>query len=208
MIFVFLVSFIIYKKISGIMLLVSQNAGNYNIILPNDTIFRINLAWCNNINELEEKLSNNKKSDFFIDLPVGRIKPPNNKYTLDDMIPIIKTHSNVKFFAVSNVESKNDLIEFLEKLPNSVNIVPKIESPIAVQNIDEICNALKTDKKIVMLDHDDLFSSIIRNEDNKDSFQNHIKKLVDYCQENNIELLRTVGVVFSDDEKRITQYEK
>ena len=208
MIFVFLVSFIIYKKISGIMLLVSQNAGNYNIILPNDTIFRINLAWCNNINELEEKLSNNKKSDFFIDLPVGRIKPPNNKYTLDDMIPIIKTHSNVKFFAVSNVESKNDLIEFLEKLPDSINIVPKIESPNAVQNIDEICNALKTDKKIVMLDHDDLFSSIIRNEDNKDSFQNHIKKLVDYCQENNIELLRTVGVVFSDDEKRITQYEK
>ena len=208
MIFVFLVSFIIYKKISGIMLLVSQNAGNYNIILPNDTIFRINLAWCNNINELEEKLSNNKKSDFFIDLPVGRIKPPNNKYTLDDMIPIIKTHSNVKFFAVSNVESKNDLIEFLEKLPDSVNIVPKIESPNAVQNIDEICNALKTDKKIVMLDHDDLFSSIIRNKDNKNSFQNHIKKLVDYCQENNIELLRTVGVVFSDDEKRITQYEK
>ena len=93
-------------------------------------------------------------------------------------------------------------------MPTSVNIVPKIESPIAVQNIDEICNALKTDKKIVMLDHDDLFSSIIRNKDNKDSFQNHIKKLVDYCQENNIELLRTVGVVFSDDEKRITQYEK
>ena len=204
----FRVSFIIYKKFSGDMLLVSQNAGNYDIILPNDAIFRINLAWCNTINELEEKLSSNKKSDFFIDLPVGRIKPPNNRYTLDDMIPIIKTHSNVKFFAVSNVESKNDLIEFLEKLPNSVNIVPKIESPNAVQNIDEICNALKTDKKIVMLDHDDLFSSIIRNKENKDSFQDYIKKLVNYCQENNIELLRTVGVVFSDDEKRITQYEK
>ena len=204
----FRVSFIIYKKFSGDMLLVSQNAENYDIVLPNDTVFRINLAWCNTIKELDEKLSNNKKSDFFIDLPVGRIKPPNNTYTLDDMIPIIKAHSNVKFFAVSNVESKNDLIEFLEKLPTSVNIVPKIESPIAVQNIDEICNALKTDKKIVMLDHDDLFSSIIRNKDNKDSFQNYIKKLVDYCQENNIELLRTVGVVFSDDEKRITQYEK
>ena len=204
----FRVSFIIYKKFSGDMLLVSQNAENYDIVLPNDTVFRINLAWCNTIKELDEKLSNNKESDFFIDLPVGRIKPPNNRYTLDDMIPIIKAHSNVKFFAVSNVESKNDLIEFLEKLPNSVNIVPKIESPNAIQNINEICNALKTDKKIVMLDHDDLFSSIIRNKDNKDSFQNHIKKLVDYCQENNIELLRTVGVVFSDDEKRITQYEK
>ena len=201
---------IIYNisKISGIMLLVSQNAENYDIILPHDTVFRINLAWCNTINELEEKLSSNKKSDFFIDLPVGRIKPPNNRYTLDDMIPIIEKHPNVKFFAVSNVESKNDLIEFLEKLPDSVNIVPKIESPDAVQNIDEICNALKTEKKMVMLDHDDLFSSIIRNKENKDSFQNYIKKLVDYCQENNIELLRTVGVVFSDDEKRITQYEK
>ena len=190
------------------MLLVSQNAEKYDIILPKDVVFRINLAWCNTINELEEKLSSNKKSEFFIDLPVGRIKPPNNRYTLDDIIPIIKRNPNVKFFAVSNVESKNDLIEFLEKLPNSINIVPKIESPDAVQNIDEICNALKTDKKIVMLDHDDLFSSIIRNKDNKDSFQNHIKKLIDYCQENNIELLRTVGVVFSDDEKRITQYEK
>ena len=190
------------------MLLVSQNIGNYDIILPNNVIFRINLAWCNTINELEEKLSSNKKSDFFIDLPVGRIKPPNNRYTLDDMIPIIEKHPNVKFFAVSNVESKNDLIEFLEKLPNSVNIVPKIESPNAVQNIDEICNALKTEKKIIMLDHDDLFSSIIRNKENKDSFQDNIKKLVDYCQENNVVLLRTVGVVFSDDENRITQYEK
>ena len=45
------------------------------------------------------------------DLPVGRIKPPNNRYTLDDMIPIIKRNPNVKFF-VSNVESKNDLIIF------------------------------------------------------------------------------------------------
>ena len=204
----FRVSFIIYKKFSGDMLLVSQNAENYDIVLPNDAVFRINLAWCNTIKELDEKLSNNKESDFFIDLPVGRIKPPNNRYTLDDMIPIIKAHSNVKFFAVSNVESKNDLIEFLEKLPDSVNIIPKIESPNAVQNIDEICNALETEKKIVMLDHDDLFSSIIRNKENKDSFQDYIKKLVNYCQENNIELLRTVGVVFSDDEKRITQYEK
>ena len=200
--------FIIYKKFLGNMLLVSQNTENYDIVLPNDAVFRINLAWCNTIKELEEKLTYNKESDFFIDLPVGRIKPPNNRYTLDDIIPIIKRNPNVKFFAISNVESKNDLIEFLEKLPDSVNIVPKIESPNAVQNIDKICNALKTDKKIVMLDHDDLFSSIIRNKENKDSFQDYIKKLVDYCQENNIELLRTVGVVFSDDEKRITQYEK
>ena len=190
------------------MLLVSQNAGNYDIVLPNDAVFRINLAWCNTIKELEEKLSNNKESNFFIDLPIGRIKPPNNKYTLDDMIPIIKTHSNVKYFAVSNVESKKDLIEFLEKLPDSINIVPKIESPNAVEKIDEICNALKTQKKMVMLDHDDLFSSIIKQNIDKKQFEVYIQRLAEFCDKNNILLLRTVGVMFSDDEKRITQYQK
>ena len=114
----------------------------------------------------------------------------------------------MKYFAVSNVESKSDLEEFLERLPVTINIVPKIESPKSVLNIDEICNALKTEKKIVMLDHDDLFSSIIRKNENEESFQKYIKKLVDYCSENNISLLRTVGVVFSDDEKRTTQYIK
>lgn len=190
------------------MLLVSQNAGNYNIKLPDDAIYRINLAWCNSVNELENKLSQNNDSDFFVDLPAGRIKPPNNKYSLDDIIPIIKKYQNVKFFAVSNVESKIDLEEYFEKLPDRVNIVPKIESPKAIMNIDEICSSLKTEKKIVMLDHDDLFSAIIRNNEDKENFQDYIKKLIDFCDKKKISLLRTVGVVFSDDEKRATQYEK
>jgi len=59
-----------------------------------------------------------------------------------------------------------------------------------------------------MLDHDDLFSSIIHSNEDEEKFQQYIKKLVDYCENNNISLLRTVGVVFSDDEKRITQYKK
>ena len=59
-----------------------------------------------------------------------------------------------------------------------------------------------------MLDHDDLFSNIIKNNENKDNFQMYIKKLDEYCEKNQISLLRTVGVVFSDDERRLTQYEK
>ena len=190
------------------MLLVSQNIGNYEISIPDDTIFRINMAWCNSIPELKEKLTKNSNSNFFIDLPIGRIKPPNNRYTLDEMIPVLENSENVKFFAVSNVESSNDLKEFLEKVPDRISIVPKIESPNGVLNIDDICTALKSKEKVVMLDHDDLFSNIIRNNEKKENFQMYIKKLDDYCQENNISLLRTVGVVFSDDEKRITQYEK
>ena len=59
-----------------------------------------------------------------------------------------------------------------------------------------------------MLDHDDLFSAIVKSHESYHVFQNHIKNLVNFCQENNISLLRTVGVIFSDDEKRTTQYVK
>ncbi len=190
------------------MLLISQNIDSYDIKVPEDTVFRINMAWCNSLKELEEKLGRSKKNKFFIDLPIGRIKPPNNRYTLDEMVPIINANQNVKYFAVSNVESKNDLMEFFEKLPGHVIIVPKIESPKAINNIDEICNSLKTKKKILMLDHDDLFSAIIRTNGKIEEFQEYIKKLIDYCEKKEISLLRTVGVVFSDDEKRTTQYVK
>ena len=191
------------------MLLISQNIKNhYNLEFPDDVVLRINLAWCNSLEELKEKLSNEKNAKFFLDLPQGRIKPPNNKYSLDEMIPILESNKQIMYFAVSNVESKNDLQPFLDKLPDYINIVPKIESPKAVLNIKEICDSLKTKRKTVMLDHDDLFSSIINNNEDKNSFQEYIKNLVDFCEENNISLLRTVGVMFSDDEKRITQYEK
>jgi citrate lyase beta subunit len=141
-------------------------------------------------------------------LPQGRIKPPNNKYSLEEMIPILESNKQIKYFAVSNVEGKNDLQPFLDKLPDHINIVPKIESPNSILNIKEICDALKTEEKVVMLDHDDLFSSIIRKNENKNNFQKYIRKLIDFCEKENISLLRTVGVMFSDDEKRTTQYEK
>ena len=190
------------------MLLASQNMLNYDLMLPKDIVFRINLAWCNTLKELQTILSKNKESEFFLDLPIGRIKPPNNIYSLDDIISIIKENPSIRYFAVSNVENKNDLQPFLDKLPNHINIVPKIESTKAVSNIKEICDSLKTERRIVMLDHDDLFSSIIHNNEDKNSFQEYIKKLIGFCDEENISLLRTVGVMFSDDEKRTTQYEK
>ena len=191
------------------MLLISQNIKNhYNLKFPDDVVLRINLAWCNSLEELKEKLSNEKNAKFFLDLPQGRIKPPNNKYSLEEMIPILESNKQIRYLAVSNVEGKNDLQPFLDKLPDHINIVPKIESPNAILNIKEICNALKTEKKVVMLDHDDLFSSIIRKNENKNNFPKYIRKLIDFCEKENISLLRTVGVMFSDDEKRITQYEK
>ena len=195
------------KKINNNSYYIQPNFFN-SLSLPKDAILRINLAWCNSLDYLKSVLDTHKEFVFFIDLPVSRIKPPNNKYSLEDLIPIIESHKQIRYFAVSNVESKNDLQPFLEKLPDYINIVPKIESPKAILNIKEICDSLKTEKKIVMLDHDDLFSSIIHSNEDKNSFQECIKMLIDFCEENDISLLRTVGVMFSDDEKRVTQYEK
>ena len=190
------------------MLILSQNITNYDILVPEDAVFRINLAWINSIDELTKILEIHNQRKIFLDLPINRTKPPNNKYTLNEIIKIIKTHTNIEYFAISNVESKNDLSEYIEKLPNSITLVPKIESPIAIQNVSEIVNAIPTDEKILMLDHDDLFSKIIKNNESIDSFQNYIQKLSDYCNSNKIILLRTIGVMFSDEEKRISDYIK
>ena len=35
------------------MLIISQNASNYNIPFPEKTVYRINLAWVNSIKELD-----------------------------------------------------------------------------------------------------------------------------------------------------------
>ena len=97
----------------------------------------------NSINELKKLLELHKAHDVFLDLPINRTKPPNNRYSLDDMIPVIEANPRITYFAVSNVENKSDLQPFLEKLPDYINIVPKIESPRAVENIKEICDSLK-----------------------------------------------------------------
>ena len=190
------------------MRIISQNVTNYGIEVPKDTIFRINLAWCSSIDELKAMLQKHRDNKIFLDLPIKRIKTPNNRYTLDDLIPIIQSHQQIKYFAVSNVESPDDLESFIKKLPPGVILVPKIESPTAIKNISDIVNALPANEKILMLDHDDLFSAIIKSNEPVDVFKKYIQQLVDYCNSNKIILLRTIGVMFSDEEKRISDYIK
>ena len=188
--------------------IISQNIINYGIEVPDNTILRINLAWCSSVKQLRNILEEHKNNSIFIDLPIKRIKPPNNKYTLNDLISVISSYNQIKYFAISNVESANDLEDYIQKIPPNIILVPKIESPIAIQNVSEIVNAIPTDEKILMLDHDDLFSKIIKNNESIDSFQNYIQKLSDYCNSNKIILLRTIGVIFSDEEKRVSEYIK
>ena len=185
----------------------SQNLINYNIPLPENSILRINLAWVNTLDELKSLLKKHENYEIFLDLPIGRTKPPNNKYSFDDLYEILDSNKNIKYFAVSNVSSSNDLKKFIGKIPNHVSIIPKIESPEGVVNIKDITDTLGKEK-IIMLDHDDLYSNLIKKNENPEKFKEYIFNLSEFCQKNNVTMLRTIGVVFSDDEKRITQYMK
>jgi citrate lyase beta subunit len=185
----------------------SQNLTNYNIPLPNNSIFRINLAWINSLDELTSLLKIHERSKIFMDLPIGRTKPPNNKYSFDDLISILNSNKNIQYFAISNVNSSQDLNFFIDKIPKHVTLVPKIESPEGVLNIKDITDALGIEK-VIMLDHDDLFSNLVKKKESPEKFKDYIISLTNFCQKNNIVLLRTIGVVFSDEETRDTQYIK
>ena len=100
----------------------------------------------------------------------------------------------------------SNLDSFRNVIPEHITIVPKIESPQGVQNIDEIVNSLNSSEKVIMLDHDDLYSNILKAKKNISSFQTYVSELKNYCQDNNVVLLRTIGVIFSDEEKRVTDY--
>tara|TARA_Y100000310_G_scaffold314630_1_gene364182 strand:- start:168 stop:740 length:573 start_codon:yes stop_codon:yes gene_type:complete len=188
------------------MLIVSQNISQYSISFSNDVIYRINLAWINNLQELERLLKKHDKQKIFLDLPINRIKPPNNKYSLDDIASILNSYKNIKYFAISNVNNANDLESYNDLIPKNVTIVPKIESPDGINNVSEIVQAIPGQEKILMLDHDDLFSALTKLAEPPSNFKNYINELVEFCKENNITLLRTIGVIFSDEEKRITEY--
>ena len=187
------------------MLIISQNLTNYEVDIPQDAIFRINLAWINNLKELESILEKHRTHKIFLDLPANRTKPPNNKYTIDELAPIIKSNQNIKYFAVSNINSADDLEMYFNVIPENVILVPKIESVEGISNIKQITDALGTNR-IIMLDHDDLHSSIIKSKQPISKFLECFNTLVEYCKNNNVVLLRTVGVVFSDEEKKVSDY--
>jgi len=124
------------------------------------------------------------------------------------LIPILEKNPNVKYLAISNVNSANDITKLISLIPKHAEIVPKIESPDGIANIDNITNCMPYSNKVIMLDHDDLFSSLTKKGESPLKFKEYINSLQNFCFENNITLLRTIGVIFSDMEKRETQYMK
>ena len=188
------------------MILISQNITNYDIPIPENSVFRINLAWVNNIAELTKLLKIHKSHSIFLDLPVNRTKPPNNNYSLNDIASLFENYDNIKYFAISNVETEKDLNQYLEAIPKSIIIVPKIESHIGIENIKGITEKLDYKERIVMLDHDDLFLNLLKSNIPSDKFAYYVNNLIEFCKSNNITLLRTIGIIFSDENKNVSGY--
>jgi len=179
------------------MFLVSQNLLNYDMDFPEDTVLRVNLAWVDSIEKLEETLSISK-SDFFIDLPSGRIKPPNNKYEIEDLLPVFRRYNNVKFLAISNVETASVVNDYRQLVNDQLIIVPKIETIKGIKNIEVIGSSL-SEKKYIMLDHDDLFTNVVKNGEGPNYFIELVDDLVDFCKKSDICLLRARGIIFSNE---------
>lgn len=185
------------------MILVSRHLTDY-IDLPGYFVIRINLAWEHNLEELLNHISL-LSNPIFLDIPVGRKKPPNNCWEIADIIKACNEEPLIQYLAISNVESPQDYTKIQTALSNTsiqcrVCVVPKIESTKAVENIEEIVNYLDTiPQRTIMIDHDDLFSDMIKqNIDSSLLYSQYILPLVRKCKKYDVRVLRTAGVVFCD----------
>ena len=124
-------------------------------------------------------------NDIFLDYPIGRTKPPSNKYDLSEIKEFIERNKQIKYFAVSNVESAEDIKEPVDLFSDLLTIVPKIESKASVENLANIISILPG-QIFFMLDHDDLFSDLINNNIPPSKFFSYIDKVVSFCKQNSI----------------------
>jgi len=184
---------------SNRIIVVSQNLLKYNIDIPLDAVLRVNLAWHKDLDSVKELLEEYEAHRIFLDVPIGRKKPPNFKHNFKDIAKLIKEFSNIEYVAISNVESGRAVGYFQSVIFKNVKIVPKIETYLGVQVADEIIFALAYSPEVLMLDHQDLYSDLIRINKEKD-YLNVVRDLMTICINRKAQLLRTIGVIFSTEE--------
>lgn len=180
------------------MLLITANLDDYRVSYPADAVVRINLAWIPSIEELDQLLGK-IQNDIFLDHPIGRIKPPAHFYELDELKPIIDRHPNVKYIAVSNVETPKQLEPYQRLFPDLI-VAPKIETVLGVHNLRDIIGGMNDCmERVVMIDHDDLLQSLIKNNIKPAKlYSDYVEPVAAICKEVGVIALRTKGVVFSD----------
>ena len=81
----------------------ASDGNNFPDLKEEDVLSYIGKRYGREINSLDELTSLLKKhehSEIFMDLPIGRTKPPNNKYSFDDLVSILNSNKNIRYFAI------------------------------------------------------------------------------------------------------------
>ena len=175
---------------------ISQNLTKSDIKLPKHAILRVNLAWHKDLESVLTMLSEYPNHDIFLDIPVGRKKPPNHDHSLDDVEHLVNVSRNIKYVAISNIEDPNNLAVYCRQF--KANIVPKIETLKGAVNLPDIIDELPYALKVIMLDHEDLYSNLVNHRKEK-SYLEIVDKIVRTCKKKNAVLLRAKGIIFTND---------
>ena len=130
--------------------------------------------------------------DIFLDYPEGRTKPPLPTLTLPQAFQAINAYKSIKHFAVSNMETADDVFKWVMALPKRISFVPKIETIKGVENLDAICHNDRV--QYVMLDSEDLYTDVDGDADKYLELKEMAKTV---CENNGVELLELWGVVFA-----------
>lgn len=176
--------------------IVSQNLAKSGMQLPNHTILRVNLAWHKDLDSVKEMLEEHKASDIFMDIPIGRKKPPNHNHDIDNIAALANAAKNVKYVAISNVEDPESVRYYCKKF--KAKIVPKIETLKGTERLADILDALNYKPQMIMLDHEDLFSNLVHLK-KEHHYLDIVNELVRTCISQGVHLLRVKGIIFSDD---------
>ena len=172
------------------MLVISNNCVYRLYENQEEPVIRVNLAWCENLENAREVLKH-IFSDVFLDYPSGRTKPPRPELTLDEAIILLKEFDNVKYFAISNCENSEFIWALRRLVPKNVKLVPKIESKKGVDNLLEIVKSAETDT--VMLDKEDLYLDV---KTDSSIYNQYMSKIRQTGKENGIKILEMQGVIF------------
>tara|TARA_R100001079_G_C4359031_1_gene114234 strand:+ start:45 stop:569 length:525 start_codon:yes stop_codon:yes gene_type:complete len=152
-------------------------------------VVRINMAHVKDREQLEQFVD--VPYDVFLDYPKGRTKPPTPSLHIPDALEIMNKYKNIKYFAVSNIETDSETKMIVSTLPKHVSFIPKIETWKGVVNLDGI---LKNNPiKYIMLDSEDLYTSVCNDQELFLYLKDRARKT---CAKNEVCCMELYGVVF------------
>ena len=129
------------------MILISNHVKTHKILpIPDDVVIRINMAWVKTEKELV-KIIESVRQDIFLDFPQGRSKPPKPSLTLAVALKMLRKYKHITHFAVSNAESLKIISYLRSVVPSHIELVPKIETVIGVEQLASIIKKAKTKNK-------------------------------------------------------------